>query len=267
MKIKVCIVSLLCSFVAIGASAETPLQYQIFDIVRSKLFPDVWTRYSFYVSMDDAEKGEFAIAVDKIPNSNTPYRCDIYHLDVTTNPAVITDGKKKVAVFSQYENAEYVYFANNKSFIDKYNVIDYVANNCYPDTWKTMYTYLQDSGNNLWSVITKETSEGGELISYVKRTIELVHREGYYYQKQCAIVSVENVDNPDLSDFETVIVPFDYDVTYVGDSGVAEGVSTSYADVYDLDGVLVKKGAEGPHELDGLPAGVYIVGGKKQIKP
>lgn len=55
----------------------------------------------------------------------------------------------------------------------------------------------------------------------------------------------------------------------LSDATGIEGVSASHSskvDVYSLQGILLRGGVEAETALDGLPAGVYIAGGKKIIK-
>lgn len=57
-----------------------------------------------------------------------------------------------------------------------------------------------------------------------------------------------------------------FDGKVVGISAPALSPNAAPADVYTVDGKLVRRAADATRALEGLPAGIYIVGGKKVVK-
>ena len=65
---------------------------------------------------------------------------------------------------------------------------------------------------------------------------------------------------------ETLVLSLDGEVTGIGSIENGQLNGNANVDVYDLNGRLVRKSVKAATALQGLPAGTYIVGGKKVLK-
>ena len=65
---------------------------------------------------------------------------------------------------------------------------------------------------------------------------------------------------------ETLVLSLDGEVTGIGSIENGQLNGNADVDVYDLNGRLVRKSVKAATALQGLPAGTYIVGGKKVLK-
>lgn len=254
---KITLISILIGLGAItNLYAENLKPYQVFDIVRESVFPDNWEQYCYFVSMENAEDGQYAVAVDVYPGANTPSRFNIYYLDIASNPAVLTEGKKKVPITEIGNDRQKIYDGSLKKFEDKYSIVDYILRGRYNNIWKSRHVYIKNIDGEEWSMLVGNSVSS--VSGYIEYKVVLVQKEGENeYAKNVTVSNESVVDEPDLSCYECVVVPFEKDVIYDGSANLSENDCEKPVEVWTLDGIYL--GMDYWHNVKRNLKGCYIV--------